>query len=126
MKKVYPKPSVALFPQVAGDGPQTQPPINVVTNSSSSSTTATATNPANTPITTSGTTTSSLRDGDSQPPIGTGMSPGKTDPTEVGPPPHPGKHEGKPSTTWTPPFVGSSGNQSQVGQCGYGRSTTIC
>ena len=22
---------------------------------------------------------------------------------DVGPPPHPGRHEGKPSTTWTPP-----------------------
>ena len=107
---------------MAGDGPQTQPPINVVTNSSSSSTTATATNPANTPITTSGATT---RDGESQPPAGAGMPPGKPDPTEVGPPPHPGKHEGKPSTTWTPPFVGSSGNQSQVGQGGYGRHSRI-
>ena len=30
------------------------------------------------------------------------------------PPPHPGKHEGKPSTTWTPPFVGNTGNSPQV------------
>ena len=124
LKELYPKPSVALFPQVTGDGPQTQPPINVVTNSSPSSTTATATNPSNTPITSSGTATSSLKEGDSQPSVA-GMSSGKTDPTEGGPPPHPGKHEGKPSTTCTPPFVGSSGNQSQVGQGGYGRHSTI-
>ena len=31
------------------------------------------------------------------------------------PPPHPGKHEGKPSTTWTPPFVGNTSNPTQVG-----------
>ena len=87
-----------------------------MTNSSASSTTATATNPSNTPtnITSPGTTTSVLREGDPQN-SGTETLSGKADVTEGGPPPLPGKHEGKPTQTWTPPFVGITGNQSQVG-----------
>ena len=117
LRSLYPTPSVVLFLQVTGDGPQSQPGINIVTNSSASSTTATATNPSNTStnIASSGATTSVLRDGDPQN-SGTEMLSGKTDVTEGGPPPLPGKHEGKPSSTWTPPFVGITGNQSQVGK----------
>ena len=100
---------------MTGDGPQSQPGINIVTNSSTSSTTGTSTNPSNTSsnIPTSGTSTSSLRDGDQQT-TGAEQLAGKQEGAEGGPPPHPGKHEGRPSTTWTPPFVGNTANPSQV------------
>ena len=100
---------------MTGDGPQSQPGINIVTNSSTSSTTGTSTNPSNasTNVPTSGTSTSSLRDGDHQN-TGNEQLTGKQEDAEGGPPPHPGKHEGRPSTTWTPPFVGNTANPSQV------------
>ena len=91
-----------------GDNNQLLPGNNIAANSStSSSISGTTTNTSNTSTTpTSGTTTSESE-----------QIPGK--PIDGGvegcPPPHPGKHEGKPSTTWTPPFVGNSGNQTQVG-----------
>ena len=86
-----------------------------MTNSSTSSTTGTSTNPSNTSsnVPTSGTSTSSLREGDQQN-TGTEQLAGKQEGAEGGPPPHPGKHEGRPSTTWTPPFVGNTANSSQV------------
>jgi len=34
--------------------------------------------------------------------------------SEVGPPPHPGRHEGKPSTTWTPPVQADGSAAPQV------------
>ena len=73
-----------------------------MTNSTTaSSTAATDTNPSNTSANTTSSGTNEIL-------------PGKAEAPEGGPPPHPGKHEGKPSTTWTPPFAGNSGNQSQV------------
>ena len=103
----------------AGDGNQLVPGNNIAANSPTSSTlsgtTSTNTSNTSTNLPTSGTTTSVVRDGEQQN-LGSEQLPGKPgDGTVEGcPPPHPGKHEGKPSTTWTPPFVGSTGNQNQV------------
>ena len=98
-------------PQAPGDG------INNPNNSAtaSSAPTGTSTNPSNTSIAnpTSGTNTSLSRDGDAQS-SGSETIAGNAETAEGGPPPLPGKHEGKPSSTWTPPFVGNTGNASQV------------
>ena len=101
---------------MTGDGPQSQPGINIMTNSSASSTPVTATNPSNIPtnIHASGEISSLSRDADVQN-SGIETLPGKAEASEGCPPPIPNKHEGKPSSTWTPPFVGSAGNTSQVG-----------
>ena len=102
----------------AGDGNQHVPGNNIAANSSTSSTlsgtTSTNTSNTSTNIPTSGTTTTVMREGEQQS-LGSEQLPGKPGDVDGCPPPHPGKHEGKPSTTWTPPFVGNTGNPNQVG-----------